>query len=448
MSIVKEAMLIMVSSAANNNKFYHVTLDENDVVTKRWGRVGVHGTVSTENTGEKGFDRIVAQKEKKGYTATDVIVVDEEEPVHSDNTELSKIAKTALVGKNAVKNAVLDELVDTLVRLNNHDILETSGGMIKVNQSGLITTPLGLIKPASIASAKNILGEMEHTPVASSSFPTLLESYLRLIPQKVGYRRGWEKDFFNRDNTFASQMDFLKQLADSLALQEDRKRVAEESASSGPIETDEAIAAKYEKLFKLKIGLLEDEQEFGRIKKLYEFGKSGHHSSSYLNLKRVYTIQDEEGEQEYAEAKKRLGNEKQLWHGTRANNILSILRKRLFVPPVTGSGIQIQGRLYGTGVYTAPADKNNGASKSLNYAAGGVWDRGPRDNRCFMFLANGVLGREFHPNTYGLYDDKVQRSGNYDSIYAHARKTGLMNDEVIIWNTNQISLRYLCEFGV
>jgi poly [ADP-ribose] polymerase len=452
MSIVKEAMLIMVSSAANNNKFYHITLDENDVVTKRWGRVGVHGTVSTENTGEKGFDRIVAQKEKKGYTATDVIVVDEE-PTHSNNTELSKIAKTALVGKGAVKNAVLDELVDTLVRLNNHDILETSGGMIKVNQSGLITTPLGLIKPASIASAKNILGELEHTAVSSSSFPTLLESYLRLIPQKVGYRRGWEKDFFNNQNTFAYQMDFLKQLADSLALQEDRKRVAEESAASGPVETDEDIAAKYEKLFKLKIGLLEDEKEFGRIEKLYTGGRSSHHSSSYFNLKRVYTIQDEDGEMEYLDSKSRLGNEKLLWHGTRANNVLSILRKKLYVAPLSGSTIQIQGRLFGPGLYFSPAETDgivgkNGASKSLNYSAGGVWDRGPRDNRCFMFLANGILGREFNPKTYGLYDGKVQKSGNYDSIYAHARQTGLMNDEVIIWNTPQISLRYLCEFGV
>lgn len=447
MSIVKETMLILVSSAVNSNKFYHVTLDENDTVTKRWGRVGVHGTVSTENTGEKGFDRIVAQKEKKGYTATDVIVV-EEAPVYSGNAELSKIAKTALVGKGAVKNAVLEELIDTLVRLNNHDILETSGGMIKVNQAGLITTPLGLIKPASIANAKTILSQLEKTPASSGSFPTLLEDYLRLIPQKVPYRRGWEKDFFNNQNSFAYQMDFLKQLADSLALQEDRKKVAEETAASGKKESEEDIANKYEKLFKLKIGLLEDEQEFGRVEKLYAFGKSGHHSSSYLKLKRVYTIEDEEGEPEYIEAKNRLGNEKQLWHGTRANNVLSILRKRLFVPPVTGSGIQIQGRLFGPGCYFGDSGKNNGASKALNYAAGGVWDRGPRDNRCFMFLANGILGKEFHPNTYGLQGNTIQRSGKYDSIYADARKTGLMNDEVIIWNTKQINLRYLCEFGV
>lgn len=441
MAIIKEAMLIMVSSAANNNKFYHVTLDEKDVVTKRWGRVGVHGTVSTETTGEKGFDRIVAQKEKKGYTATDVIVVDEE-PVYSDNNELSKIAKTALVGKGTVKNAVLDELVDTLVRLNNHDILETSGGMIKVNQSGLITTPLGLIKPTSIASAKNILGEMEHTPVASSSFPTLLESYLRLIPQKVGYRRGWEKDFFNRDNTFASQMDFLKQLADSLALQEDRKRVAEESAASESGETDEDIAAKYEKLFKLKIGLLQDEREFGRIENLYNRGKSGYHSSSHLKLQKVFTVQDEDGEKDYIDTRNRLGNEMELWHGTRINNLLSILRKGLFIPPVSGSSITINGRLYGSGTYTSDQ-----STKALNYAHG-YWDGRARDNRCFMFLANVSMGKMHRasPNTY-YSDDHIQRSGKFDSIFAEGRHASVINNEMIVWNTKQINIRYLCEFG-
>lgn len=439
MSIVKEAMLIMVSSAANNNKFYHVTLDENDVVTKRWGRVGVHGTVAVERSGEKGFDRIVAQKEKKGYTATDVIVVDEE-PMHSNNSELSKIAKTALVGKGAVKNDVLEELIDTLVRLNNHDILETSGGMIKVNKSGLITTPLGLIKPASIASAKNILGELEHTSVSSSSFPTLLESYLRLIPQKVGYRRGWEKDFFNNQNTFASQMDFLKQLADSLALQEDRKRVAEETAASGPIETDEDIAAKYEKLFKLKIGLLEDEQEFSRIEKYYEGGKTKYHHTSSLKLKRIFTVSDEEGQERYAAKLKQIGGGKELWHGTGVSNILSIMRKGLIIPPVNGSGIHISGRMFGPGSYFASSSSKS--AQYLSYSGSG-------SNRSFMFLADVAMGKTYLADRYFPYgSDHIQRAGKHDSIYARGGQSGVLNDEMIVWNTDQINIKYLCELGM
>lgn len=439
MSIVKEKMLILVSSAVNSNKFYHVTLSEDDVVTKRWGRVGTDGTISRETTGEKGFDRTVAAKEKKGYRETEVITVDDE-PQHNDNTELSKIAKTALVGKNAVKNAVLEELIDTLVRLNNHDILETSGGLIKVNNSGLITTPLGLIKPSSIASAKDILKDLEKTPVSSSSFTSMLEDYLSLIPQKVPYRRGWEKDFFNSNNTFAYQMDFLKQLADSLALQEDRKKVAEETAASGPIESEADIAAKYEKLFKLKIGLLEDEREFSRVEKYYEGGKTKYHQTSGLKLKRIFTVEDEEGQERYTSKVNSIGNGKELWHGTGVSNILSIMRKGLIIPPVNGSGIRISGRMYGPGTYFS--DISSKASQYLSYSGSG-------SNRSFMFLADVAMGKTYLADRSFPYgSDSVQRAGKHDSIFARGGQSGVLNNEMIVWNADQINIKYLCELGM
>lgn len=436
----QETMLIMVSSQANNNKFYHVMLDDSGQVTKRWGRVGATGASSKENTGITGYNRAIASKKKKGYVETEVMSL-QDEINDGAKEDLSKIARSVLV--NDSKDSVLGELVDTLVSLNNHDILETSGGLIKVNNSGLITTPLGLIKSSSITSATSVLHDLEKTKVTSSAYPNLLEEYLRLIPQKVGYKRGWAETFFNDKNTFTSQAEFLKQLSDSLTLQEDRKKLALDSIANDDNADDVDIAIKYEKLFKLKVGVLEDEKEFARIEKYYEAGKSSYHASSALSLKRVFTIQDEEGQPEYDEAKARLGNELELWHGTRANNILSILRKKLYCPPVSGSGIQIQGRLFGPGIYLAQK-----ATKSLSYSQGGTWDRGPRDNRCFMFLTKGVLGKEYNPNTYGLSDGSIQRSGKYDSIFAHAHQTGLKNDEIIIWDTKQINIRYLCEFGI
>lgn len=439
----QEVTLIMVSSQANNNKFYHVRLDESGKVTKRWGRVGATGTTSTEHSGLSGYNRIIASKKKKGYVETEVFSVDAESPGGSQEN-LSVIAKSLLVGDS--KNNVLEELIDTLVKLNNHDILEASGGLIKVDTSGLITTPLGLIKSSSIQSAKSILHDMEKTSVKATAFPSLLEEYLRLIPQKVGYKRGWAETFFNDKNTFVSQAEFLKQLSDSLSLQDDRKKLAIENTISDDDNVD--IASKYSKLFQLKINLLEDKKEFARIEKLYEAGRSNHYSATHMKLKRIYSLADEEAEPTYQESKLRLGNEKELWHGTRANNCLSILRKKLYCPPISGSGIQIQGRMFGSGVYLSALDAANGSQKAINYAEGGVWDRGPKDSRCFMFLADGVLGREFNPRTYGLSDDSIQRSGKYDSIHAKAKETGLRNDEIIIWNTDQISLRYLCEFGV
>lgn len=461
MAIVDEAMLIMVSANNNNNKFYHVTLSDTGTVTKRYGRVGVEGVSRTESTGRHGFDKVIREKTNKGYKQTQ-IVSESSAAVKNDN--LSDIAKKALVGSGG-SNSILEELVDTLVRLNNHDILETSGGLIKVNSDGLMTTPLGLINQNSINAARAILRSLETTPVSGSRFVPQLEEYLSLIPQKVGSKRGWYETFFNEENTFASQHEFLKQLSESLALREERKKAAQEAEAAAGA-TDEELAAQYANLFALKVSLLEDEKIFDSINRIFEAGKSRHHhASTSLKLKRVYTLSDEASMEAYEEAKKRLGNVATLWHGTRANNVLSIMRRRLFCPPLSGAGIQIQGRLLGEGIYQSPAlmgelssygkrgapkPVSGGSTKSLNYSVGGVWDRGPRDtNRCFMFLTESALGREFNPTSrYGFGDNRVQRSGKYNSIYAKANQAGLMNDEVVIWNANQISMRYLCEFGL
>lgn len=433
MSIIKESMLILVSAAANSNKFYHVTLAEDGTVTKRYGRVGVAGVTNIERTGLKGYQTIINQKIRKGYTETAVV---------SDYTpnqkfgDISSIAKVALLGKEQT-NSVLENLVDTLVRLNNHDIFEASGGLIRVTNEGIITTPLGLIDKSSIADAQRILGKLELTSSGRPEFINLLEEYLRLIPQKVGSKRGWHENFFDKDNTFLKQRELLKQLSESLALRESRVKASQNEKSEGD------AAADYEKLFQLKINVLDDQKEFDRINRLYESQKSQYHASSKLNLKRVFVLEDAQGKEAYEIAKAKLGNERDLWHGTRAGNVLSILRKKLICPPISGTTIRIQGRLFGSGVYLGPA------SKSLNYSYGGVWDSGPRDNTCFMFLTSTVLGKEHHPQgRNGHGDDRAQRSGKYDSIHARAKDTGLMNDEYIVWKTEQISMRYLCEFGL
>lgn len=441
MAIVKEKMLIQVNATNNNNKFYHVTLSDTGQVAKRYGRVGTDGVTNYENTGESGFNKVVAGKVRKGYKETNVVSVAEEVSV-SSNENLSDIAKKVLLGDNGT-NSVLEELVDTLVRLNNHDILETSGGLIKVNSSGLITTPLGLIDKQSIAAAKSILSSLERTPVNNNQYLPLLEEYLSLIPQKVGSKRGWYETFFNNENTFASQADFLKQLGESLALREERRKAAiaaeQEAAASGDKDAADALEAKYAKLFKLKIGLLEDKKEFNRIVKYYESKKTTHHRTSGLKIKRIFTVHDEEGTQAYQEKAKKIGNTMELWHGTGAANILSILRKGLFCPNVHGTGIRISGRMFGDGVYFS--DISSKSSQYLSFSGGA-------SDRSFMFLADVALGNTFHPDRYFQYgSNSIQQGRKHDSIFAQGGKSGVVNNEMIVWNTDQINIRYLCELG-
>ncbi|MBC9704976.1 MAG: WGR domain-containing protein [Enterococcus sp.] len=464
MAIIEETMLILVSATANSNKFYHVTLSDTGQVAKRYGRVGVEGVTNYENTGAAGYRKIIAAKKKKGYKEAEIV---SESAKAVQNQNLTTIAKQALLGDSV--NTVLSDLVDVLVKMNNHDILETSGGLITINSDGLIRTPLGQVTARSISEASALLQDLQSTPVTNPKYVGLINDYLTLVPQKVPSQRGWHERFFNAENTFFKQREFLKQLSESIALREERKKAATEVSESGL--SEEELAQKYANLFSIKLSVLDDEAQFKKINQIFEAGKSAnHHASRNYKLKRVYVLSEGDNLATYEDAKARLGNEMTLWHGTRAGNLLSILRKGLYCPPVKGSSITIQGRMFGSGTYFAPAYfggiedslpsrvsaaskytpgriASGGSTKSLNYSVGGVWDRGPRADRCFMMLGEGVLGREFNPRgNWGYGDDRVQRSNQYDSIYARAYETGLRNDEVIIWNKNQISVRYLCEF--
>lgn len=435
MAIVDEAMLIMVSANNNNNKFYHVTLSDTGTVTKRYGRVGVEGVSRTESTGRHGFDKVIREKTNKGYKQTQ-IVSESSAAVKNDN--LSDIAKKALVGSGG-SNSILEELVDTLVRLNNHDILETSGGLIKVNSEGLMTTPLGLINQNSINAAQAILRSLETTPVSGARFVPQLEEYLSLIPQKVGSKRGWYETFFNEENTFASQHEFLKQLSESLALREERKKAAAEAEASAGA-TDDELAKKYENLFKFKISVLEDKKEFTRINKLFEGSKTRHHTTSHLKLKRVFVLIDDAGRAVYEKKLKEIGNGMELWHGTGVSNVLSILRKGLYCPPVSGTGIHISGRMYGHGVYFS--DISSKSAQYLSYSGSGA-------DSSYMFLSDVALGNTYHPDRYFQHgSNAIQKAGKHDSIFAQGGISRVLNNEMIVWNTDQINMRYLCELGI
>ena len=89
------------------------------------------------------------------------------------------------------------------------------------------------------------------------------------------------------------------------------------------------------------------------------------HTASRLKLQRVFELVDPVGARVYADVAVVIRNEQELWHGTRAANLLSILRRGLYVPPTTGSTVQIAGRMFGDGVYLSAQ-----SSKALNYSHG------------------------------------------------------------------------------
>ena len=124
-----------------------------------------------------------------------------------------------------------------------------------------------------------------------------------------------------------------------------------------------------------------------------------------------------------------LSNKRKLWHGTKASNLLSILRQGLVIPP--SHSPHCTGRMYGNGLYFS-----NVSTKALNYATT-FWGRGGDTRRTFMFLADVAMGR-YHLGGRGPFS-------GYDSVWAKGG-TNVINDEQIVYKLSQANLIYLVEF--
>jgi hypothetical protein len=60
-----------------------------------------------------------------------------------------------------------------------------------------------------------------------------------------------------------------------------------------------------------------------------------------------------------------------------------------------------------------------------------------------MFLCDVAMGRVFKPNSYPANKPRFM----YDSLFAEGGKVGLMNNEMVVYDTAQVNPTYLVEFG-
>ena len=84
------------------------------------------------------------------------------------------------------------------------------------------------------------------------------------------------------------------------------------------------------------------------------------------------------------------------------------------------------------------------ATGGINYAGGNApgQNRHGSTRRIFMFLADVAMGKAYSP---GGYWESLPKRG-YNSTFAKAKKSGVRNNEMIVYNTYQANLKYLIEF--
>jgi len=140
-------------------------------------------------------------------------------------------------------------------------------------------------------------------------------------------------------------------------------------------------------------------------------------------------------QQTFAAKAAKIGNVKQHWHGTKASNLLSILKQGLIIPPA--DSVHCTGRMFGNGIYGSEQ-----STKALNYATN-YWNAsGDSNQRAFMLVCDFAMGREFRPQGWGRHFPVK----GYDSTYVDPGAANVINQESIVYNTDQVNIKYLCEF--
>lgn len=427
----EKIMLIYVSSNGNgiggnngnNNKFYSVELLDNGDVVKRWGRIGTDGQSGVKkNGGRSEFDKIIREKKKKGYKEASI---DTESAEESFDYNLLDVAMDEIHAPDRHAKKLIKELVEK----NIHNI--TSATKIKYDiKTGFFSTPLGVVTKEGVNKAIELLNKLSDlidadklkTPVQQRKVIEINEAYFTIIPTIIKDVRDF-KNLLITSKRLSEQYAICDALLSSIDIINAEKDKAKKSSKG----------IKKDKTFDLELSFLDDINEVRRVKKMFEKSKNANHGSRTNNAKisKIYKIKIGKEDKEY---RTDLSNHMELWHGTKVANLMSILKSGLLMPKYSPGSVT--GYMFGQGLYFS-----NQSSKSLNYCDGMFWNNAQAQNKIYLFLADIAMGNFQVPR--GSTSKKPSKG--YDSYWAKPGQSGIMNDEMIVFENNQIRLKYLLE---
>lgn len=425
-TVVKEARYILTNIENNNNKFWNISLYDDGCCETRWGRVGETGqSKAFPGAGEHLFDSKRREKENRGYREARTLG-----NAPNANIETHRLADVAVRQIDTNSPETMD-LVGYLARVNVHSILQSTTLQFDTSR-GTFSTPLGIVTADAIASARGLLTEIADYVLAedydNSALIPKLNDYLMLVPQNIGRGKPDPRKLYPDLEAIRSQNSILDSLEASLQM-----------ALSTP---KEAVAAPEPRLFETRLHRVDDEETVRSIRQTYYATYQTMHACAHLDVKRVFSVEIASMRRAFEEEGCKVGNIRSLWHGTKASNLLSILKGGFTIPP--SNAPHVTGRMFGNGVYFSDQ-----STKSLNYAYG-YWG-GERENNCFMLMCDVAMGREFVPTgpfsvVPTLLPSLLPFPG-FNSTFARAGKSGVVNNEMIVYRTCQINPRYLVEFS-
>lgn len=406
----KPVHLIMVT-AANNNKYYDM-VPKGDYIEIKYGRVD--STCTTIQKPISEWDKIYKSKIKKGYVDQSDLVADLVEKV---------VPKKDLEYK-PIPNKVIANIVERLQDFAQKAI--DANYKVKANQ----------VTQAMIDTAQTILIKLNSCTTVKDFNDLLLELYTT-IPRKMGHVQDY---LVSNTSEFSDMIDKEQALLDVMKGQVVVVQLSE------PTNEEEEYKNNCTILEALGIEISETKpKDVALIKK-----ELGDIADKYVNSWKIKNIETEKRFKKFMKDNN-LKEFKYLWHGTRNENLWSILQKGLLLRPEL-VGIRTNGKMLGYAIYSSPTPR-----KSYNYTSNGCWTGGYGNKSVFMILNKVALGNihdiySFNSKYYDFTYEKLQKEApGCHSMWAHAgMNTGwgsLRNDEIVVYKEDQITCNYLVELN-
>lgn len=395
---MKQIELICISDK-NNNKFYRMKESDNGFFNVEWGRVGYAGQTTTYSIDK--WDSMYRAKLKKGY---------------KDITHLKAEAKTADGSYIELTDSKIQIFLDTLQKyakqsiVANYTVSAEAVTEAQVNRGQEILNEIVSYLNGNFNSSVNKIDEL------------LMELY-RTIPRKM-----------NKVQNYILNGEPTKERAKILVSREqDALDVMRQQVAMLPKANKDSKKTTLEEVLGIKIEHCTD-KEIEEIKK-----HMGQNASHFKSAYKICNFKTEEAFNE--QIKKSFSNKKRLlWHGSRNENWLNIIKTGLLIQP---TGVATTGAMMGIGLYFA-----NKCQKSIGYTSidGSYWASG-RDTQAFLAIYKVNTGNEYEvaSSTHGS-TSYLKSKGDYDSLYAKAG-TSLRNDEFVIYRKEQCTIKYIVEVG-
>lgn len=404
------------NNGVDSNKFYKMAGNGNNTFTVEYGRVGA--TPQTKTYPMSKWNSTLSSKLKKGYV---------------DRSDL-------------MQEVIADSKIE-----------DKSNGVDE----------FGLVQNLSVREIVKRLWDYANKTIQSAysvRAEAVTQAMIDAAQEKIDYiaanYKNWSVEEFNKNlnELFIIVPRKMKRVSDCLVSDSSEydKKLSEEQSlldtMAGQVykpkakiaDTDSEIKASESILQKMGITMEEaTKEDIAKIKKAM-----GDSAGKFYKAWRVTNLETEKNYQKFT-SENNIGNVKLLCHGSRNQNWFNILKMGLKIRP---AGAIATGSMFGLGIYWSNPEKyKGGVAKSIGYTSlGGYWTRDYQNCGFLAFfdvaIGDSVDAYSFDSKYYSYNLERLKKDNPKAwSLWAHGNTSMLRNDEIIVYDDRQMTIRYLVE---